>query len=207
MIKILILEDSKSDVDLLLYELKKNDFLFSYEVVQTQSTYEKALNDFIPDIILSDFSLPSFDAVSAFHIKQEICSDTPFIIVSGIIGEENAVDLIKSGVTDYILKDKLFSIGPKISRALKEAKELKEKKLADEQLKIQLEKLKQIAFLQSHQVRGPIARVLGLINLFNFDNPSDPLNTEVIIKLHKTTKDFDEIIREIVQKTSEIEIM
>lgn len=207
MTKILILEDSKGDVDLLLYELKKNSFTFSYEVVQTQNTFEEALRNFIPDIILSDFSLPSFDAVSAFHIKQEICPDTPFIIVSGIIGEENAVDLIKSGVTDYILKDKLFSISPKISRALKEANELKEKKRADEQLKIQLEKLKQIAFLQSHQVRGPIARVLGLINLFNFDNPSDPLNTEVITKLHKTTKDFDDIIREIVQKTSEIEII
>ncbi len=74
-----------------------------------------------------------------------------------------------------------------------------------EKLKIQNKKLYEIAFLQSHQVRGPISSILGLISLFNYDNPNDPINTVVIENLKKTTVAFDEIIYEIVQKTSEIE--
>jgi DNA-binding NtrC family response regulator len=200
-----MLEDNKSDVELLQYELKKSGLDFCSEVVQTSKDFNKALDNFKPDIILSDYSLPSFDGVSAFHIKQKKYPEIPFIIVSGTIGEENAVELIKSGVTDYSLKDKLFSLHHKILRALKDAKEKKEKKIADELLKTQYEKLRQIAFLQSHQVRGPIASILGLINLFNSDNPGDPLNCEVIKNLRMTTRAFDDIIHEIVQKTSEIE--
>jgi PAS domain S-box-containing protein len=140
-LKILILEDNESDADLLLRELKKSGLAFTSEIVQTRETYENALQHFNPDIILSDFSLPAFDAVTAFHIKQNKLPHIPFIIVSGIIGEENAVELIKLGVTDYAPKDKLFTIGPKITRALKESEERKEKIFIDEQLKIQTAKL------------------------------------------------------------------
>jgi two-component system CheB/CheR fusion protein len=140
-LKILILEDNESDADLLLRELKKTGLAFTSEVVQTRETYENALQHFNPDIILSDFSLPAFDAVTAFHIKQNKLPHIPFIIVSGIIGEENAVELIKLGVTDYAPKDKLFTLGPKITRALKESEERKEKIFIDEQLKIQTAKL------------------------------------------------------------------
>ena len=77
--------------------------------------------------------------MTAFNIKQNTSPDIPFIIVSGIIGEENAVELIKNGVTDYALKDKLFVLIPKINRALKEAEEKKEKRIADEELAFQNE--------------------------------------------------------------------
>ncbi|HWZ14392.1 MAG TPA: ATP-binding protein [Mucilaginibacter sp.] len=140
-LKILILEDNKSDADLLLRELKKSGLTFTSEIIQTRETYENALQNFNPDIILSDYSLPAFDAVTAFHIKQNKLPHIPFIIVSGIIGEENAVELIKLGVTDYAPKDKLFTLGPKITRALKESQERKEKIVIDEQLKIQTAKL------------------------------------------------------------------
>ncbi|MEB0249939.1 response regulator, partial [Mucilaginibacter sp. 5B2] len=88
--RILIVEDNQSDADLLRRELKKSGLLFIAEVVQTRMGFEKALLDFKPDIILSDYSLPAFDAVTAFRIKQASHPHTPFIIVSGIIGEENA---------------------------------------------------------------------------------------------------------------------
>jgi DNA-binding NtrC family response regulator len=203
-IKILILEDNINDAELLQYELKKSGFIFSTEIVQTSEAFERALDNFEPDLILSDYSLPSFDGVSAFRIKQEKYPDIPFIIVSGTIGEENAVELIKNGITDYALKDKLFSLNQKITRALKEAQEKKEKRMADEQLKMQYEALLEIAFLQSHQVRGPVANILGLINLFNMNDLNDPKNVEVIKNLQKTTLLFDEVIHRIVQKTKEI---
>ncbi|MCD6018103.1 MAG: DNA-binding transcriptional regulator BaeR [Bacteroidetes bacterium] len=203
-IKILILEDDKNDVELLQYELKKSTLSYTTKLVQTREDFENSLETFKPDIILSDYSLPSFDGVSAFNIKQKKCPSIPFIIVSGTIGEENAVELIKNGITDYALKGKLSTVNQKIIRALDEAKAKTEKQVALERLRVQNEKLFEIAFLQSHQVRAPVAHILGLISLFNMDDPADPKNTEVIKNLHKTTVAFDDIIHQIVQKTSEI---
>ncbi len=203
-IKILILEDTKSDADLLVRELKRSGFTFISELVETREAYENALRNFKPDLILSDYNLPAFDGETAFDIKQEITPDLPFIIVSSAIGDEKAVELIKKGVTDYALKDKLFSLIPKINRAMKEAEEKKEKIITDEKLKFQNEKLFEIAFLQSHQVRRPVANLLGLIGLFNFSNPNDPINSEVLSRLKVATNELDNVIAEIVKKTDEI---
>jgi two-component system CheB/CheR fusion protein len=139
--KILILEDNKSDADLLLRELKKSGLAFTAEVVQTRAAFENALQHFRPNIIISDYSLPSFDAVTAFRIKEADYPLIPFIIVSGIIGEENAVELIKEGVTDYAPKGRLFTLPVKIARALKDAEEKKEKIIIDKKLKIQTAEL------------------------------------------------------------------
>lgn len=203
-LKILIIEDTESDADLLLRELKKSGFIFTFKIVQTRESFEKALNNFNPNLILSDFNLPLFDGLSAFHIKQKIVPHIPFIIVSGAIGEERAVELIKIGVTDYTPKDKLFTLGPKIVRALKETDEKKEKALAEEKIKFQHEKLLEIAFLQSHQIRRPVANILGLIAVFNHDDLNDITNSEVIKKLELAAKDLDKIIHDITRKTSEI---
>lgn len=203
-LKILILEDNQSDADLLLRELKKSGLSFIYEIVQTRETFELALQNFKYDIILSDYSLPSFDGVSAFNIKQKIVPEIPFIIISGTLGEENAVELIKHGVTDCTQKDKLFTISQKIIRALKEAKEKAEKKIAEEKIKLQNKKLLEIAFIQSHQIRRPVANVLGLIAILNLDHSCSAENLEIISKLKMTAEDLDTIIREIVQKTNEI---
>jgi len=203
-LKILFVEDSATDIDLIHRELKRSNLIFTSEIVETHEGFENALDNFMPDIILSDYSLPSFDGLSAFHIKQRKYPDTPFIIVSGSIGEENATELIKNGVIDYTLKDKLFTLFHKIVRALEDTEKKKQKRIADEILKRQYEKLYEIAFLQSHQVRGPVATILGLINMFNFDNPNDPLNADLIRYLHEATTDLDRIIHVIVQKTNEI---
>lgn len=140
-LKILVLEDNQNDADLLHRELKKSGLRFTSKIVQAREEYEIALDKFGPDIILSDYSLPSFDAVTAFRIKQYKSPYIPFIIVSGIIGDENAVELIKNGVTDYTPKDKLFTLSQKISRALKDAEERKQKNITAEKLKIQSEEL------------------------------------------------------------------
>ena len=116
-INILILEHDPNDVGLLQYELKKSGLDHTSQIVQTQQDYEQAIHSFRPDIILSDFSLPSFDGLSAFRLTQCIAPETPFILISGTIGEENAVELIKMGVTDDVLKGNLYQVCPKIQRA------------------------------------------------------------------------------------------
>jgi DNA-binding NtrC family response regulator len=203
-LKILIIEDNQSDADLVQRELKKNGLNFICQIVQTRESFEDALEKFNPDIILSDYSLPAFDGFTAFNISQNKSPDVPFIIVSGMLGDERAVELIKTGITDYVLKDKLFSLGPKITRALKEAEERKKKRIADEELKKQHEKLLEIAFLQSHQVRVPVAHILGLFDLFEFDDPSAPINSEIFGMLKTSVESLDRIVIEILQKTSEI---
>jgi signal transduction histidine kinase len=136
-IKILILEDNTADADLLVRHLTKAGLSFVSKIVESRKSFEDALDNFLPDIILSDYSLPSFDAVSAFKIIKDKNLNIPFIIISGIIGEENAVMLIKEGVTDYVSKSNFSSLLQKITRALKEAEELIEKEDLLEKLKIQ----------------------------------------------------------------------
>lgn len=140
-LNILIVEDNQFDADLILRELKRSKLKSNFKVVKTSKEFEDALNSFKPQIVLSDYSLPSFDGVAAFKIKQTVSPLIPFIIVSGVIGEENAVALIKSGVTDFVSKDKLFTLSQKISRALKETKEAEERKSIAEQLNTQTEQL------------------------------------------------------------------
>lgn len=143
-LNILILEHDTNDLELLQYQLKKSDLIHMSEVVQTREEYISALQVFKPDIILSDYSLPTFDGLSAFKIRQEIAPEVPFIIVSGTIGEENAVELIKMGITDYALKDKMYQVITKIKRALSEANDRKQKIKVEQQLKQREEHLQKI---------------------------------------------------------------
>jgi len=170
-LRILILEDNQNDADLLNRELNKSGLSFTSETVQTREKFEYALEHFAPDLIISDYSLPSFDAVTAFDIKQNKFPHIPFIIVSGIIGEENAVELIKKGVTDYAPKDKLFTLPQKINRALKETEERKEKEIIAEKLKIQAAALivanDDLLRLNQHLEERVFERTCALENLNN----------------------------------------
>jgi signal transduction histidine kinase len=136
-IKVLILEDNISDADLIVRHLKKSGMSFVSKTVESRKVFEESLDIFMPDIILSDYSLPSFDAVSAFKIIKERDLNIPFIIVSGTIGEENAVMLVKEGITDYVSKNNFSSLMQKITRALKETEELIEKEDLLKKLKTQ----------------------------------------------------------------------
>lgn len=136
-IKVLVLEDNTADADLIVRHLKKSGMSFISKIVESRKIFEESLDSFLPDIILSDYSLPAFDAVSAFKIIKNKNLNIPFIIISGTIGEENAVMLVKEGVTDYVSKNNLAPLEQKISRALKEAEELIEKEDLIKKLKIQ----------------------------------------------------------------------
>lgn len=132
---ILILEDVTTDAELIKDELREAGTVFTPSCVKDKASYLKALDEFSPDIILSDYSLPSFDGLSALKLAGEKCPDVPFIFVSGALGEETAIELLKQGATDYVLKSRLSRLGPAVSRALQEVKERKERKLAEEELK------------------------------------------------------------------------
>ncbi|MEI9912059.1 MAG: PAS domain-containing protein [Bacteroidota bacterium] len=131
--RILIVEHDLADIELLEYELKKGGINFVSEIVQNERDYVNALTRFIPDIILSDYSLPSFDGPTAFKIREQMAPDIPFIFVSGNIGEENSIEYIRNGLTDYALKDKLFTLATKVKRALRESKEQQQKNKTEQE--------------------------------------------------------------------------
>lgn len=131
---ILIVEDVPTDAELMTFELREAGVLFSERCVATKLSFLKALDDFCPDLILSDYSLPSFNGLSALKIAREKCPDVPFIFVSGALGEELAIELLKQGATDYVLKNRLSRLVPAVNRALQEVEERKERKLAQEAL-------------------------------------------------------------------------
>lgn len=143
-IKILILEHDPNDLELLQYALKKSELRYVTEVAENRKQFELALGTFAPDIILSDYSLPSFDGLTAYRIKEKLLPEVPFIVVSGTIGEENAVELIKMGITDYVLKEKMYQVIPKIKRALREVDERVKAKKAEQEVADHNERIKDI---------------------------------------------------------------
>ncbi|MDI6644044.1 MAG: PAS domain S-box protein [Methanobacteriaceae archaeon] len=129
-IKILILEDVLLDAELSKRELKNEGINFHSIIVEDREDYIRELKNFKPDLILADHSLPQFDGLSALKIKKDVSPDTPFIFVSGKIGEEFAVEMLKEGATDYVLKNNLIKLGPAVKRALKEAQEHRAHRIA-----------------------------------------------------------------------------
>src|ERR1700722_8989462 len=117
-LKILMLEDNAVDADLIIRQLHNDKLEFESEVVVTKGEYIIALDEFNPDIILSDHSLPQFDSLSALAIAKEKKPGIPFIIVTGSVSEEYAVTCMKSGADDYILKDSLTRLTSAIKSSL-----------------------------------------------------------------------------------------
>jgi PAS domain S-box-containing protein len=129
-LRILILEDLPSDAELMAYEMREAEIAHSYRRVAGREDFVAALAESWPDLILSDYHLPGFNGMEALALAQAACPDTPFIFVSGAMGEEVAIEALKLGATDYVLKDRLARLGPAVQRALREAEERRERRQA-----------------------------------------------------------------------------
>lgn len=121
-LSVLSLEDSEQDFEIIREQLTRAGYNLNISRVEKESEFAFSLHNNKYDIILADFNLPGFDAFAALHLRNEICPDVPFVCVSGVIGEETAIELMKNGAVDYILKDKLKRLPFAIKRALDEAK-------------------------------------------------------------------------------------
>ncbi|MDB5888878.1 MAG: hypothetical protein JWM03_1750, partial [Rhodocyclales bacterium] len=120
-LRVLLVEDSALDAELVTHELAKHKLQFTTRRVWREPELIDALADFAPDIILSDYSMPSMNGLRSLQIAHEVASDVPFIFVSGTIGEERAIEALKNGATDYVLKTNLGRLGPAVQRAVREA--------------------------------------------------------------------------------------
>src|SRR5438132_10753211 len=120
-LRVLIVEDSEFDAQMMVSILRKGGYDVSFERVETADALRKALHDRAWDMILADYNLPDFDAPAALRILQESGLDLPFIIVSGGIGEDIAVEAMKAGAHDYLMKGNLNRLVPAVERELREA--------------------------------------------------------------------------------------
>jgi signal transduction histidine kinase len=133
-LRILINEDTPADADLLEYAIRKAGIDFVSTRVETRAAFLGALQESTPDVIISDYSLPTFDGMQALELAKEHVPFTPFIIATGALNEETAVECLKAGADDYVLKDRMIRIGPAIEAALSKKKALLEKQRAEQRL-------------------------------------------------------------------------
>jgi len=133
-LKILSIEDSPADFILVERHLRQQGMDFESLRVDSAEALEKAINDFDYDLVLSDFSVPSLDFYDTFALLQSRMPDLPVILVSGSVGEEQAVELLKLGVCDFVLKDNLTRLVPAIRRSLKEAAAVRARSSAEQAL-------------------------------------------------------------------------
>jgi len=149
-LNILLLEDNESDALLNIRQLQKAGYSVHYERVETASTMQSALTNDSWDLVLADYQLPQFDAPNAFKVFKATGIDIPFIVISGVIGEEKAVDMMKAGVHDYFLKNNLTRLASAVERELREAEIRREQKLthknilAQHQLSLALSKTRSL---------------------------------------------------------------
>jgi len=141
-LRILIVEDSEEDTELLLHELRGAAFDPAFERVDTPAAMSAALDHQNWDLVVADFSMPQFNALAALELLNKRGLDLPFIIVSGTIGEELAVSAMKNGARDYIMKGNLRRLVPAVERELSEAAQRRERKRAEEELRTNQEQFR-----------------------------------------------------------------
>ena len=133
-IRVLIAEDNRTDAELNLRELKRAGLVVEHRIVDTEQDFTRELGEFVPDVIVSDFTMPKFDGMAALALARERAPDTPFIFVSGTIGEEYAIRALKNGATDYVLKTNLIRLPATVERALQDARGRRDHRKAEREV-------------------------------------------------------------------------
>jgi diguanylate cyclase (GGDEF)-like protein len=221
-IRVLHLEDSPLDQELVKQLLDDANLKCEITEVHTRSAFEEKVRGGNFDLILSDYSLPAFDGFSALKIAKKVCPTTPFIFVTGTLGEDNAVESLKHGATDYVLKQKLSRLGTAVRRALRERDETIGRLRAEDRLRESEEELRFLAYhdaltalpnrvfllerlkelLGSSRRRGGKSAIL-FFDLDSFKNINDSLGHSIgdmVLKsvgerLHSTARSQDIVAR------------
>ena len=175
-LRALIVEDSEYDTQAILRELRRGGYEVEHERVETRPAMEQALSRRVWDLILCDYTLPRFNAGEALKTLQQSSLDLPFIIISGTIEEENAVDMLKAGAHDFIVKSRMARLLPAIARELKEANTRRLQREAEAQrqeLMARLEainsEIERFTYLAFHDLRAPLITIKGFAGALKQD--------------------------------------
>lgn len=174
-LRVLIVEDSEQDTVLLLRELQKAGYSPAHRRVETAGEMKSALEDEHWDVVLSDYVMPDFSGPAAIKLVKSKYPDLPLIIISGQIGEDTAVEAMKAGAQDYIIKGNLKRLGPAIERELEESANRRRRRQVEEELRAKEEELRlsrkvealkdEFIGMVSHELKTPLAIIIGSLRV------------------------------------------
>jgi len=179
-LRVLIVEDLDSDAQLILRELRHHGYDIDYQRVETRPAMEQALARQAWDIILSDYSLPHFNAMQALATLKESGLDIPFLVISGTIDEDTAVTALKAGAHDFLVKGRLARLVPAIEREMKDAEIRRSHRQAEAErinliasLEIVNAELERFLYTAFHDLRSPLVTIQGFLGMLNNDLQAD----------------------------------
>ncbi len=205
-LKVLVLEDMEEDLELIEYSLRKAGMKCETKRVDTKEEFVEALSTYPADVILSDHSLPQFNSAEALRICRSQGIQIPFILVTGAVSEEFAVNSLKQGADNYVLKSNLARLPSAIQGALKQREDEAAKMQAKEALLHQNEELTKInkeldsfVYSVSHNLKAPLMSVLGLLNLAKLeDEKLGKTFSSYLQMMERSIHKLDDTLREIL---------
>ena len=202
---LLILEDNPDIAKQAIKALKRDEFSIESNRVDTKKSFKKALDE-KPDLIIADYNLPAFDGMSALKLKKETAPEIPLIIISDIIGDDAAVECLKAGATDYVLKNKMSRLKQVVKRALEETETYKERMRAEEALLLTEENLRQVQKMEAigtlaggvaHDFNNILMAIQGNVDLAIMDVQEDNPVYLNLIEIRKASERASDLTRQL----------